>query len=261
MLSARIYIRIWVIFMKCLVTGASSGIGRDMSRYLSSLGHELILVSSNKERLENVCKDLPNAKVFVADLSNQRDTNKLCDFILEEKPDFVINNAGFGAFGFFDEVSLDREIEMINVNVISVHKITKTCLKYMEGNTYILNVASSAGLMPGGPLLNTYYATKSYVRSYSLSIYKELKKLKRGVNVSVLCPGPVNTNFEKRAGGKFSIKGLSSEYVAKYAVDKCLNKKTLIVPGTMMKLGLFFSRFLPYKTLLSIMFFIEHKKQ
>ena len=151
---------------------------------------------------------------------------------------------------------------MINVNVISVHKIVKTCLKYMEGNnTYILNVASSAGLMPGGPLLNTYYATKSYVRCYSLGIYKELRKLKRGVNISVLCPGPVNTNFNECAGGSFSVKALSSEYVAKYAIDKCLNGKNLIIPGLAMKLGVFFSRFLPYRILLSVIFLIQHKKR
>lgn len=245
--------------MKILITGASSGIGRDMARYLSSKKNELILVSSNKDKLESVSKALINSSVYVCDLSNNDNVNKLCEYILKEKPDFVINNAGFGAFGFYDEISLDREIEMINVNIVALHKITKTCLEYMD-NGHILNVSSSAGLMPGGPMLNTYYATKNYVRSYSLGLYKELKKKNKNIHISILCPGPVNTNFNKVAIGTFSIKGLSSEYVAKYAVDKCLKNKLIIVPGFKVKLGVFFSRFLPIKLVLSILFKIQHRK-
>lgn len=245
--------------MKILITGASSGIGRDMARYLSSKENELILVSSNKDKLESVSKDLINSSVYVCDLSNNDNVNKLCEYILKEKPDFVINNAGFGAFGFYDEISLDREIEMINVNIVALHKITKTCLEYMD-NGHILNVSSSAGLMPGGPMLNTYYATKNYVRSYSLGLYKELKKKNKNIHISILCPGPVNTNFNKVAIGTFSIKGLSSEYVARYAIDKCLKNKLIIVPGFKVKLGVFFSRFLPTKLILSILFKIQHRK-
>lgn len=245
--------------MKILITGASSGIGRDMARYLSSKENELILVSSNKDKLESVSKTLINSSVYVCDLSNNDNVNKLCEYILKEKPDFVINNAGFGAFGFYDEISLDREIEMINVNIVALHKITKTCLEYMD-NGHILNVSSSAGLMPGGPMLNTYYATKNYVRSYSLGLYKELKKKNKNIHISILCPGPVNTNFNKVAIGTFSIKGLSSEYVARYAIDKCLKNKLIIVPGFKVKLGVFFSRFLPTKLVLSILFKIQHRK-
>lgn len=245
--------------MKILITGASSGIGRDMARYLNSKENELILVSSNKDKLESVSKDLINSSVYVCDLSNNDNVNKLCEYILKEKPDFVINNAGFGAFGFYDEISLDREIEMINVNIVALHKITKTCLEYMD-NGHILNVSSSAGLMPGGPMLNTYYATKNYVRSYSLGLYKELKKKNKNIHISILCPGPVNTNFNKVAIGTFSIKGLSSEYVARYAIDKCLKNKLIIVPGFKVKLGVFFSRFLPTKLVLSILFKIQHRK-
>lgn len=248
--------------MKCLITGASSGIGRDMAKVFSNLGYEVVMVSSNREKLENASKDVSNSRVFVADLSNQEDTDKLCDFILSEKPQVVVNNAGFGAFGFYDEIEVNREIDMINVNVVSLHKITRTCLKYMnDQDSYILNVASSAGLMPGGPMLAAYYATKSYVRSYSLGIYKELKKMSKNVNISVLCPGPVNTNFNNVAGGTFSVKGLSSEYVSKYAVRKMFKKKLVIVPGFSMKLGVFFSRFVPTKILLSMAFMIQHKKR
>lgn len=249
--------------MKCLVTGASSGIGKDMSKVLSDLGYQVIMVSSNKEKLEHASSEVSNSKIYVADLSNDNDVNNLCDFILEEKPEVVINNAGFGAFGFFNEVDINKELEMIKVNVTSVHKITRTCLKYMEGvnNPYILNVASLAGLMPGGPMLSAYYATKSYVRSYTLGIYKELRKEKKNINISVLCPGPVNTNFNKVAGGHFSVKSLSSEYVARYSIKKMFRKKLVIIPGMSSKLAFFFSRLLPIKLILSIAYKIQHKKR
>jgi len=247
--------------MKCLVTGASSGIGRDMCRYLGELGHEVIMVARNKEKLDLINASIKGSRVYLCDLKSDLEVDRLCDFILKEKPEVVINNAGFGAFGFYDEIDIKKEIDMIKVNVISLHKITSTCLKYMEGSDYhILNVASSAGFMPGGPILNTYYATKNYVRSYTLGLYEELKNKKNGVNISVLCPGPVNTNFNNVAGGTFSVKGLSSEYVSKYGIDKMFKKKLVIVPGFSMKLGLFFSRFLSIKILLSIMFNIQHKK-
>ena len=247
--------------MKCLVSGASSGIGRDIARYLYSLGHEVILVSSNLEKLSVVSKELGESKFYVCDFKNQDEVDKLLEFILNERPEVVINNAGYGAFGFYDEYSISKDIDMINVNLISLHKITRTCLKYMEEGSYILNVSSSAGLMPGGPMMSLYYATKSYVRSYTLGIYKELKVKKKNIHVSVLCPGPVNTNFNNVAGGNFSVKALSSEYVAKYAVDNMFRGKTLIVPGFVMKLGVFFSRFAPYKLLLAILFNIQHKKR
>lgn len=249
--------------MKCLITGASSGIGLDMSKVLSKLGYEVIMVSSNKEKLESASNDVLNSSIYVADLRKEDDVDKLCNFILREKPEVVINNAGFGAFGFYDEVDVNREMEMIKVNVTCVHKITRTCLKYMEGvdDSYILNVASLAGLMPGGPMLSAYYATKSYVRSYTLGIYEEIKKEKKNINISVLCPGPVNTNFNNVAGGHFSIKSLSSEYVSEYAIKKMFKKKLIIIPGLSSKLGFFFSRFLPIKLLLFIAFKIQHRKR
>ena len=249
--------------MKCLVTGASSGIGRDIAIYLGSLGYDVILVSKSKLKLDNVSRKIPNSKVFVCDLSKDEEVSKLISYMKEERPDIVVNNAGFGAFGLYDEISVSREIDMINVNVLAVHRITKACLEYMTGaeKGYILNVASSAGLMPGGPLMSTYYATKSYVRSYTLGIYKELKFDKRNISISVLCPGPVDTNFNKVAGGVFSVKSLSSEYVAKYAVKKMFREKTVIIPGFSMKLAVFFSRFLPVKLLLNVAFKIQHKKR
>jgi len=249
--------------MKCIVTGASSGIGRDIARCLGSLGYEVILVSRDKKSLDDISNEIRNSSVYVCDLRNEDEVDEFCQFIKIEKPYVVVNNAGFGAFGLYDEIGLNKEIDMINVNVIAMHKITKAFLEASnEANErYLLNVASSAGLMPGGPMMSAYYASKCYVRSYSLGIYKEVKVKNRNLSVSVLCPGPVDTNFNQVAGGHFSVKALSSEYVARYAVKKMFKKKLLVVPGIKMKLVVLFSRFLPIKLLLSITLRIQHKKR
>lgn len=247
--------------MKCLVTGASSGIGKDICKELSKMGHEVIMVSKDRKKLEQVSKEIKNSIIFKADLTNEKDVDMLLDFIKLKKPDMVVNNAGFGAFGFYDEVDTKKEIDMIMVNVLAVHRITKTCLSYMgKKESYILNVASMAGLMPGGPLLNTYYATKAYVRSYTLAINKEIEKKKKPIHVSVLCPGPVDTNFNKVAGGTFRIKPLTSEYVAKYALKKTFENKKIIIPGFTTRLGYYFSRFLTTNFLLNIAYYIQNKK-
>lgn len=245
--------------MKILITGASSGIGKSMATYLSSKDNELILVSSNEDKLSKVSNELINSKYYVYDLTIDSEVDNLCEIIKREKPDFVINNAGFGAFGYYDEISIDREIDMIKVNVIALQKITKSVLSYMNKG-YILNVCSIAGFMCGGPFLNTYYATKNYVKSYSLGLYKELKNKNKDIHISILCPGPVNTNFNKVALGQFSMKGKSSQFVAKYAIDKCLSNKLIILPGFDVKLGYFFSKFVPTKLLLSILYKIQHRK-
>lgn len=247
--------------MKVLITGASSGIGRDIARYLNKLGHKLYLVARDEEKLKVLCKELNDAKYFVHDLSKEKEVYKVYEELKSENIDFLVNNAGFGLFGFFDETSIDKELEMIDVNIKALHILTKLFLKDMvlkdEGR--ILNIASSAGFY-AGPYLNTYYATKNYVLKLTLGIYEELRVRKSNVKISVLCPGPVNTNFNNVAGGNFNTKGLSSEYVAKYAIDKALKNKLIIVPGTMMKLGVFFSRFLPYKLQLKFIYKIQANK-
>ena len=247
--------------MKALITGASSGIGRDIARYLDSLGYELFLVAINEGKLKKLAKECKNAKYYIYDLRNQEEVFKLYDELKNEEIDFLINNAGFGLFGYFDETNLDRELEMIDVNIKQVHILTKLFLKDMvkKDKGRILNVASSAGFY-AGPYLNTYYATKNYVLKLTMALYEELKVRKSNVKVSVLCPGPVNTEFNNVAGGHFNTKGLSSEYVAKYAVDKALKNKLIIIPGTMMKLGIFFSRFLPYKLQLKMIYSIQQNK-
>lgn len=250
--------------MKVLITGATSGIGLDMARYLAIKKYELILVARDKERLEKIQELLPTkVTIVVADLSNEQKVKELCIIAKQQNIDILINNAGFGDFGYLPDTDLNKDIDMINTNIKAVHILTKSVVKDMEKkdtDTYILNVASSAGLMPGGPLMSTYYATKSYVRSISESLYYEEKKKKTKVHVSALCPGPVDTNFNNVAGVHFSTKPLKSTYVAKYAIDKMFEEKMLIIPGTKMKLANFFSRFVSHKFLLKLAYRIQKKK-
>ena len=249
--------------MLALITGASSGIGRDMARVLSDKGYDLILVGRRTKNLEELKSSLKTkVKLIKLDLSILDNVYKLYELTKESNVDLLINNAGFGLFGDTFETSLDRELEMIDVNIKAVHVLTKLFLiDFMnKDNGRILNVASSAGFLPG-PRLNTYYATKNYVLKFTLGIYEELRRKKSNVHISCLCPGPVDTEFNKVAGGKFKIASLSSEYVAKYAINKSLKNKLIIIPGLSVKLGIFFSRFIPYKLLLKIIYNIQSKKQ
>ena len=248
--------------MKALVTGASSGIGYEISKYLAKRGYDIIVVSRNRQALENLKNEIKtNVQIACMDLSVVDNCVKLYENFKDENIDVLINNAGFGMYGNSDILDMNKEIEMINVNILACDILTKLFLKDMKkrDSGYILNVGSIAGFMPG-PLMSSYYASKSYVVKLTQAIRKELKKSKSGVSVSVLCPGPVNTNFNNTAGVKFAVRPLSSEYVAKYAVDMLFKKKLVIVPGFTIKLARFFSKFTPDNILAEITYYIQTKK-
>lgn len=248
--------------MKALVTGASSGIGLEISKYLDSIGYEIILVARDKEKLESVAKTLTHKpKIIVMDLQQVEDIKSLYVLVKNDDIDILVNNAGFGLFGNFTETDLSKELSMIDINIKAVHILTKLFLKDMKRKNkgYILNVASSAAFQ-SGPLMATYYSTKSYVYRLTEAINYENKKDKVNVQVSCLCPGPVDTNFNKVAGVRFSVKPLKADYVAKYAIDQMLKGKMLIIPGFKMKCAKFFGRFVSDKKLMSITYRIQKKK-
>ena len=212
--------------------------------------------------MEKLKKELGDkAKIIVKDISSTYNCMELYKEVKKENIDILINNAGFGMCGFFDEESLDRELDMIDLNVKSLHTLTKLFLKdfIKKDKGYILNVASSAGFMPG-PLMATYYASKGYVLSLSSALYEELRRKGSSVSISCLCPGPVDTEFNKVARVKFSLKGAESYSVAKYAIKKMFDEKFLIVPTFKMKVVLFFTRFIPRKLLLKITYNIQKRK-
>ena len=248
--------------MKALITGASSGLGADMARVLVEEGYEVILVARRKTRLEKLAKELGDkVKIIVKDISSTYNCMELYNDVKKEDLDILINNAGFGMCGFFNDSNLDKELDMIDLNIKSLHTLTKLFIKdfIKKDQGYILNVGSSAGFMPG-PLMATYYGTKSYVVNLTSALYEELRRLNSNVSVSCLCPGPVETEFNKVARVKFSIKGASSMDVARYAIKKMFDEKLIIVPTFKMKLALAFSRFIPRKTLLKMTYKIQEKK-
>ncbi|MDD3187805.1 MAG: SDR family oxidoreductase [Bacilli bacterium] len=248
--------------MKALITGASSGIGADMARILDEKGYDLILVARSKDKLERLKKELKgNVSIIAMDISSSFNCMKLYNKLNEENIDVLINNAGFGLYGEFNSANLDKELDMIDLNIKSLHILTKLFLKDFinKNHGYILNVASSAVFLPG-PLMATYYATKAYVFKLTLSINEELKQKKSKVYIGTLCPGPVNTNFNNVAGVKKSINQLESYDVAKYGINKMFKKRVIIVPGLSIKIGSFMTRFLPYKAQSKISYNIQQKK-
>ena len=246
--------------MKALITGASSGIGRDIAINLSKKGYDLILVARDLEKLNEVKSKLhTNVEVVSMDVSNAENCKELHEKY--QNIDILVNNAGFGDCGYFTKTSLDKELKMIDTNIVAYHVLTKLYLQDMKqkNSGKILNVASIAGFMPG-PLMATYYSTKAYVVRLSEAIREELRREKSNVQISILCPGPVNTNFNKVADVQFALKGLSSEYVAKYAVNKLFKGKFYIVPGWKIKLARFGAKIAPNNFVAKICYNMQRRK-
>lgn len=249
--------------MKALVTGASSGIGRDIARELHKRGITLILHGRDNARLEELRQELGGGtQVITADLSDMQACYELYGTVKDENIDILINNAGFGLFGAFDKTDLDTELNMLDTNVRAVHILTKLFLRdfTVRGSGYILNVASSAAFSPG-PLMAVYYATKAYVLRLTQAISCELKKQDSRVYVGALCPGPVDTNFNDRAQVHFAVHSLKSADVARYAVKKMFAKKKVIVPGVLMKLTKFSTRLVPDGLALDVAYHIQQRKR
>ena len=272
--------------MWALVTGASSGIGRDMARYLFGLGYNLIITARNIDELnklknellkhENELNEEKSAKieksnevtksrkiiVIKEDLSKKENCIDLYEKTKQIDLNLLVNNAGFGVFGNFTETDLEKEINLINTNITAVHILTKLYLKDMckKNKGIILNVASIAGMEPG-PLMSAYYASKAYVIRLSRAVNKELKKQKSNVKISILCPGPVDTNFNNVANVKFKAPSAPSETVAKYGIDKALKGKLIIIPGFLNKTVRLFSKIMPDCVLESVAYHIQERKR
>lgn len=216
-----------------VVTGATSGIGRDIARQLRHRGYHLIITGRNEKELKRlVCEFGEKYTTAVsADIADKNECLAIFRLACEYNTEVLVNNAGFGMYGEFAETSLAREMKMLDVNVRAVHILMKLFLRRFAHRNfgYILNVASSAGYVPG-PFMSVYYATKSYVVSLTSSVYEEITRRGLNVHVSMLCPGPVRTDFNSRAGVKGKINGISSELAAAEAVDGMFAGKLEIIP-------------------------------
>ncbi|MBP3255332.1 MAG: SDR family oxidoreductase [Clostridia bacterium] len=254
--------------MIALITGASSGIGRDMARTLSKYGYDLIITARNRAKLDELKEELESENdikvdVMPRDLGREEECISLYNEVKEKynSVDILINNAGFGLCGEFTETDLNMELSMIDTNIKAMHILTKKFLKDMveKDKGKILNVASIAGFMPG-PLMATYYASKSYVLRLTQSIQEELRRKKSNVKISALCPGPVNTNFNNVANVRFAMDGFSSQYIANYTIKKLLRNKSILVPGFKIKMVRIFSKMLPDSFLARFCYNIQERK-
>lgn len=248
--------------MKALITGASSGIGRELAFKLAQRGYDLIITARRRERLEEIKQKINsvNVEIHVCDLSSEEACREL--FFKYPDVDIIINNAGYGVFGDFYDTDLDSELKMLCVNITAVHILTK--LYYAEmvkrDSGYILNVASSASFFPG-PLFSSYYASKAYVLRLSQAIAYELKKRKSGVRISVLCPGPVDTEFNDVAGVKFGVGSITAEYAAKYALNQMFKNRNVIVPSVKIKFMHLLSKLSPSALSEAVVYRIQKAKR
>lgn len=223
--------------MISLITGASSGIGRDMAFEFADRGYDLILVARSFDRLKEVKNEIIkkydkcNVLIMKCDVSNVKSVKNLYNDVRKEfvNIDVLVNNAGFGDCGKFYETDLEKDISMINTNILGLHVLIKLFLQDMVkvNKGYILNIASIAGFMPG-PLMATYYSTKAYVVRLTRAIAKELKVDNSKVRIAAFCPGPVNTEFDKNANVTFSLKGQSSSDVAKIGVSGLFKSNKIV---------------------------------
>ncbi len=233
--------------MRALVTGASSGIGYSIARYLSKKGYDLVVVARRKDcliNLKNECST--DVEIIDMDLSIISNMYKLHELTEGREIDILVNNAGVGLYGEFYDIDTSKEISMLNLNVIATDVLTKLYLQDMvkRNSGKILNVSSVLSSVPG-PLMSSYYASKAYITSMSRAINTELKMKKINVNISTLCAGAVDTNFNSDLGVSFFVPPSNSQEIAKYAVDKMLKGKEIIVPGMLNKSIYFLNKLLP----------------
>jgi len=253
-----------------LITGASGGIGSDLARLLAKDKHNLILVARSENKLNEIKVSLEKeygieVKVIACDLSVPNAAEKLFSDLTKEniQINILINNAGFGDFSAFAECNIAKQEMMINLNILALTKLTRLFLPGMinAGKGRILNVASVAAFTPG-PLMSVYYASKSFVLSFSYAIANELKG--SGVTITILCPGPTKTGFEDAASlGESKLfkimKPVPSSKVSKYAYRYMMKGRLLAIPGFMNKMMWTAVRFSPRKMLTSVVRKIQDK--
>ena len=204
----------------------------------------------------------PQRRILPADLADRADCDRLCAELAGERINIFINNAGFGVCGSLLETDPAKEEEMVQVNVAAMRRLFQFMLRRMQaqGGGTILNVASSAGLLPGGPYMAGYYASKAYVVSLTRGAAQELREKRSPVYVCALCPGPVNTEFNDRAGVVFALKGITPEFCVDEAIHGMLHHKTIIVPSAFMRLCTSAQKLLPTPLLMPIVARQQKKK-
>ncbi|MEP7345493.1 MAG: SDR family oxidoreductase [Gemmatimonadaceae bacterium] len=255
-----------------LVTGASSGIGSDLAELLAVAGYDLVLTARRLDRLSELADRLAAAHgvtctPLAADLVRASECDRVIAFLSPDKKRFsiLVNNAGFGSHGFFHEISLEIDLEMIDVNCRALTHITKGVLPWMIANRQgrVLNIASVAAFQPG-PLMAVYYASKAFVLSLSEALSNECAGT--GVTVTASCPGPTVTEFAGAAGFRSDAPtsgapAMSSKVVAQLSFDAMMRGARVEVTGSRNKFVAFMSRLLPRRFVLSTVRSIQEKRR
>ena len=250
--------------MYALITGASSGIGYESAKILANKGYDLIITARSVDKLEKLSNEIKNdykkeVVIIPLDISKRESLEELFSKTKEYDIKVVINNAGLGKVGMFNEVTDSEDYNMIDINVTAMHMILKHYADILN-DAYILTVASIASFAPG-PKMATYYATKNYIRSYAEALRFELKKMKKNVGVTILAPGPVNTNFNDTANVTFTLKGVDANKCANYAIKRMLKKKKFATPKLSVRIATRLMRILPHRVSMRICYKSQSKKQ
>jgi len=243
-----------------LITGASAGIGAALAHVFAENGHELVLIARREQRLAGLADAIAarghkRPVVLPVDLSRPGAADRIGDVLMlhDVEPDIVVNNAGFGLVGAAADLDLAEELAMVDLNVRSLTDLSLAFVPALERHKGgILNVASVAGFLPG-PGMAVYYATKAYVLSFSEALHRELAP--RGVRVTVLCPGPVQSEFQARAGVAQEnyppVLTQTAEHVAAEGYRGLKQGRRLVVPGFGNKLVTALLRFIPRRIVLA----------
>ncbi len=253
-----------------LITGASGGIGADMARIFAQHGYNLVLVARSENKLQELAAQLSTefkvkATVLVYDLVDITVPEKIFKNLAAQEisVQMLVNNAGFGEYGFFEEINLQRELDMMQLNMGALVQLSKLFLEQLPKGTpgKIMNVASTAAFQPG-PLMAVYYATKAFVLSFSGALANELEN--RNVTVTALCPGPTKTGFEKDANldgsDLFAGKIATSEEVAEAGFKGLMAGDTVVIPGTKNQVMAFAVRLAPRSFVTRLVRFMQEKK-
>jgi short-subunit dehydrogenase len=256
-----------------LITGASGGIGADLARIAAAKGHDLALVARNRAALDTLADTLaalpgqtnPRPLVFDCDLAKPGAVAALADFLAASgaAPDIVVNNAGYGVLGLATEGALDEQLGMIDLNIRALTELSlRFAAPLAQCKGRLLNVASLAAFMPG-PGMAVYYASKAYVLSFSEALSAELAPL--GVSVTALCPGPVPTGFQQRAGfyadmNLMKLGAVSSPDVAQAAYEGMMARKRVVMPGLMTKFMAWTSPLTPKTVSLALVSFLQMRR-
>ncbi len=256
-----------------LITGASSGIGYEFAKIYAKKGYNLVITARRKNNLDRIKQELESfdtsicVDIIVLDLSKQNSAKELYEVVKQRGIliDTLINNAGFGVYGNFIETDIEKEIDMIELNIKSLVVLTKLFLKDMvsRNNGTIINVASTAAFQPG-PLMSVYYASKSFVLSFTEAIRNEVRDT--NVNISVLCPGPTDTEFEKSASLEESslftkLKVMKPEKVAIIGYKGINRNKSVIIPGILNNILITFNKIIPRVLVINIVRKLQESKK